>query len=120
MVGLLKGTQSGKVVALRADIDALPVTERNNLPFKSTVKSTYNGKETGVMHACGHDSHTAILMGVAEVLSKMKKEINGTVKFIFQPAEEGPPQGEKGGARLMVEEGVLENPKVDAIYGLHK
>ena len=85
VVGLLKGTQSGKVVALRADIDALPVTERNNLPFKSTVKSTYNGKETGVMHACGHDSHTAILMGVAEVLSKMKKEINGTVKFSHPP-----------------------------------
>ena len=119
VVGLLKGTQSGKVVALRADIDALPVTERNNLPFKSTVKSTYNGKETGVMHACGHDSHTAILMGVAEVLSKMKKEINGTVKFIFQPAEEGAPKGEEGGAALMVKEGVLKNPNVDAIFGLH-
>ena len=93
VVGLLKGNKPGKVVALRADIDALPVTERNNLPFKSNVTSTYNGKETGVMHACGHDSHVAILMGVAEVLSKMKDQIQGTVKFIFQPAEEGAPKG---------------------------
>ncbi|WP_298779476.1 amidohydrolase [uncultured Polaribacter sp.] len=119
VVAILKGDKPGKVVALRADIDALPVTERNNLSFKSEVKSTYNGKETGVMHACGHDSHTAILMGVAEVLSKMKKDIHGTVKFIFQPAEEGAPKGEEGGAELMVKEGVLENPKVDAIFGLH-
>lgn len=119
VVGILKGNKPGKVVALRADIDALPVTERNDLPFKSTVKSTYNGKETGVMHACGHDSHVAILMGVAEVLSKMKKDIKGTVKFIFQPAEEGPPKGEEGGAELMVKEGVLTNPDVDAIFGLH-
>ena len=119
VVALLKGKKPGKVVALRADIDALPVTERNNLPFKSNVKSIYNGKETGVMHACGHDSHIAILMGVAEVLSKMKNEIKGSVKFIFQPAEEGAPKGEEGGAELMIKEGVLTNPKVDAIFGLH-
>ena len=119
VVGLLKGDHPGKVVALRADIDALPVTERNDLPFKSEVKTTFLGTETGVMHACGHDTHTAILMGVAEVLSKHKDLIHGTVKFIFQPAEEGPPPGEEGGARLMVKEGVLENPKVDAIFGLH-
>ncbi|WP_222984276.1 amidohydrolase [Flagellimonas meishanensis] len=119
VVGLLKGDQPGKVVALRADIDALPVTERNDLPFKSTVTSEYLGKATGVMHACGHDTHTAILMGVAEVLSKNKDKIKGTVKFIFQPAEEGPPPGEEGGALLMVKEGVLQNPDVDAIFGLH-
>lgn len=119
VVGILKGDKPGKVVALRADMDALPVTERNNLPFKSTVTSTYNNKSTGVMHACGHDSHVAILMGVAEVLSQMKNEIHGTVKFIFQPAEEGAPKGEEGGAELMVKEGVLKNPDVDAIFGLH-
>lgn len=119
VVGILKGEKPGKVVALRADMDALPVTERNDLPFKSKATSIYNGKETGVMHACGHDSHVAILMGVAEVLSKMKKEIHGTVKFIFQPAEEGAPKGEEGGAELMVKEGVLKNPDVDAIFGLH-
>lgn len=119
VVGLLKGKKPGKVVALRADIDGLPVTEVNNLPFKSTVKTTFNGKETGVMHACGHDSHIAILLGTAEVLSQMKNKINGTVKFIFQPAEEGAPKGEEGGAELMIKEGVLENPKVDAIFGLH-
>jgi amidohydrolase len=119
VVGLLVGGNPGKVVALRADIDALPVTERNDLPFRSVVRSNYNGKETGVMHACGHDSHIAILMGVAEVLSKMKNQINGTVKFIFQPAEEGAPKGEEGGAELMVKEGVLKNPDVDAIFGLH-
>ncbi|MDA9879810.1 amidohydrolase, partial [Flavobacteriaceae bacterium] len=106
------------VVALRADMDALPVVERNNLPYKSKVRSIFNGQETGVMHACGHDTHVAILMGVAEVLSK-NRNFPGTIKFIFQPAEEGPPPGEKGGAKLMVEEGVLENPKVDAIFGLH-
>ncbi len=119
VVGILKGNKPGKVVALRADMDALPVTERNDLPFKSKVRATYNGKETGVMHACGHDSHVAILMGVAEVLSQMKDEISGTVKFIFQPAEEGAPKGEEGGAELMVKEGVLKNPDVDAIFGLH-
>jgi len=119
VVGILKGNKPGKVVALRADMDALPVTERNDLPFKSTVRSTYNGKETGVMHACGHDSHVAILMGTAEVLSQMKDEIHGTVKFIFQPAEEGAPKGEEGGAQLMVKQGALKNPDVDAIFGLH-
>lgn len=119
VVGLLKGNKPGKVVALRADIDALPVTERNDLPFKSTVTSEFLGKEVGVMHACGHDTHTAILMGVAEVLSKNKDKIKGTVKFIFQPAEEGAPPGEEGGAKLMVKEGVLTNPDVDAIFGLH-
>lgn len=118
VVGVLRGKNLGKVVALRADMDALPVTERNNLPYKSNVVSEFNGQETGVMHACGHDTHVSILMGVAEVLSQ-NKDFAGTVKFIFQPAEEGPPPGEKGGAKLMVEEGVLKNPKVDAIFGLH-
>ena len=119
VVGILKGDNPGKVVALRADIDALPVTERNELPFKSEVTTDFLGTNTGVMHACGHDTHTAILMGVAEVLSKNKDKINGTIKFIFQPAEEGPPPGEKGGASVMIEEGVLKNPDVDAIFGLH-
>ncbi|RMB60897.1 amidohydrolase [Dokdonia sinensis] len=119
VVGILKGNNPGKVVALRADIDALPVTERNDLPFKSEVKTKFLDSETGVMHACGHDTHTAILMGVAEVLSKNKDKINGTVKFIFQPAEEGAPPGEEGGAKLMIKEGVLKNPDVDAIFGLH-
>ena len=119
VVGILKGANDGKTVALRADIDALPVTERNDLPFKSNVTTTFLDKETGVMHACGHDTHIAILMGVAEVLSKHKDLINGTIKFIFQPAEEGPPPGEEGGAKLMIKEGVLKNPDVDAIFGLH-
>src|ERR1700744_6296450 len=119
VVGLLKGDKPGPVVALRADMDALPVTERVNLPFASKVTTNYNGAETGVMHACGHDSHMAILMGVAEVLSSMKNDLPGTVKFIFQPAEEGFPAGEKGGAEEMVKEGVLENPKVEVVFGLH-
>lgn len=119
VVGILKGGKPGPVVALRADMDGLPVTERVNLPFASKVKTMYNGQEVGVMHACGHDSHVAILMGVAEVLASMKKDIPGTVKFIFQPAEEGAPHGEEGGAELMVKQGVLENPKVDVIFGLH-
>lgn len=119
VVGILRGNNDEKVVALRADIDALPVTERNDLPFKSEVTTEFLGTKTGVMHACGHDTHTAILMGVAEVLSKNKDKLNGTVKFIFQPAEEGPPPGEEGGASLMIKEGVLENPDVDAIFGLH-
>ncbi|MGB1448408.1 MAG: amidohydrolase [Flavobacteriaceae bacterium] len=118
VVGLLKGKRPGKVLALRADMDALPVKEDNDLLYKSEVISSFGGQETGVMHACGHDTHVAILMGVAEYLSK-NNDFAGSVKFVFQPAEEGPPPGEKGGARLMVEEGVLENPKVDAIYGLH-
>lgn len=119
VVGILKGELPGKVVALRADIDGLPVTERNDLPFKSEVTDNFLGTETGVMHACGHDTHIAILMGVAEVLSKHKDKIKGTIKFIFQPAEEGPPPGEEGGAKLMIKEGVLKNPDVDAIFGLH-
>jgi len=119
VIGILKGDKPGPVVALRADIDGLPVTERTPIPFASKVKSEYNGIQTGVMHACGHDTHIAILMGTAEVLTKIKKNIKGTVKFIFQPAEEGPPVGEKGGAEMMVKEGVLKNPDVDAIFGLH-
>ncbi len=119
VVGILKGDLPGKVIALRADIDALPVTERNDLPYKSNVTSEFMGEKVGVMHACGHDTHTAILMGVAEVMSKNKDKIKGTVKFIFQPAEEGPPPGEEGGALLMVKEGVMNGPKVDAIFGLH-
>ncbi len=119
VVGVLKGKKPGKVIALRADIDALPVTERNDLPFKSTVTTEFLGKKVGVMHACGHDTHTAILMGVAEVLSKNKSKIKGTVKFIFQPAEEGAPPGEEGGAALMIKENVLKSPDVDAIFGLH-
>jgi amidohydrolase len=119
VVGILKGEKPGPVVALRADMDALPVEEKNDLPFASKVKTIYNGNETSVMHACGHDGHVAILMGVAEILSGMKKDLKGTVKFIFQPAEEGPPKGEEGGAELMVKEGVLQNPKVDVIFGLH-
>jgi len=119
VVGMLKGDKPGPVIALRADMDALPVEEKNDLPFASKVKTTYNGKETSVMHACGHDGHTAILMGVAEILAGMKKDLKGTVKFIFQPAEEGAPKGEEGGAELMIKEGVLENPKVDVVFGLH-
>jgi len=118
VAGVLKGKKPGKVLALRADMDALPVTEQNNLSFRSTVQTTYNGNETGVMHACGHDTHVAILMGVAELLAA-NTDFAGTVKFIFQPAEEGAPEGEEGGADLMIAEGVLENPKVDAIFGLH-
>lgn len=119
VVGVLKGGKPGPVVALRADMDGLPVTERVDLPFASKVKAVYNGQNVGVMHACGHDTHVAILMGAAEVLASIKKDIPGTVKFIFQPAEEGAPAGEEGGAELMVKEGVLENPKVEAIFGLH-
>ena len=119
VVGLLKGAHPGRVVALRADMDALPVREEVDVPFASRVRTTYDGSEVGVMHACGHDAHVAILLGVAEVLVGMRDQIRGTVKFIFQPAEEGAPQGEEGGAELMVKQGVLENPKVDAIFGLH-
>lgn len=119
VVGILKGGKPGPVIALRADMDALPVTERNSLSFASKERTTFNGLETGVMHACGHDAHVAILMSVAEVLAKNKNDLKGTIKFIFQPAEEGAPAGEKGGAGLMVEEGVLDNPKVDVIFGLH-
>ena len=119
VVGILKGGKPGPVVALRADIDALPIKERVNIPFASKAMGEYNGKIVPVMHACGHDTHTAILMGTAEILASIKSELKGTVKFIFQPAEEGPPEGEEGGAKLMVKEGVLENPKVDVIFGLH-
>jgi amidohydrolase len=119
VVGILKGNLPGPVIGLRADMDALPVTERVDVPFASKQKSTFNGQEVGVMHACGHDTHVAMLMSVAEILSGMKKELTGTVKFIFQPAEEGPPQGEEGGAPLMIKEGVLDNPKVDVLFGLH-
>lgn len=119
VIGVLKGGLPGPVVALRADMDALPVLERTPISFASKATTFYEGKETAVMHACGHDSHVAILMGVAEVLSQMKSDIHGTIKFIFQPAEEGAPKGEEGGAELMVKEGVLKNPDVDAIFGLH-
>jgi amidohydrolase len=119
VVGILRGGKPGPVVALRADMDALPVTERTPVLFASKVKTMYNGQEVGVMHACGHDAHMSILMAAAEILSSMKSELHGTVKFIFQPAEEGLPQGEKGGAEEMVKEGVMEDPKVDVIFGLH-
>jgi len=119
VVGVLKGGKPGPVVALRADMDALPVTEMVDLPFKSMVRTEYNGQEVGVMHACGHDNHVAILLGVATVLAGMRAELPGTVVFIFQPAEEGPPAGEQGGAELMVKEGALTNPVPDAIFGLH-
>jgi len=119
VVGVLKGTKPGPCIGLRADMDGLPVVERVDLPYASKVKSTYNGNEVGVMHACGHDTHVAILMSVAEILAGMKNELKGTVKFIFQPAEEGPPEGEEGGAPLMIKEGALEDPKVDVMFGLH-
>jgi amidohydrolase len=119
VVGILKGGKPGPVIALRADMDALPVTERNSLPFASKERTTFNGQETGVMHACGHDTHVAMLMATAEILAQNKAELKGTVKFIFQPAEEGAPAGEEGGASLMVKQGVLENPKVDVIFGAH-
>ncbi len=119
VVGLLRGGKPGPVVALRADMDALPVVEQTGLPYASTVTSEYEGQKVGVMHACGHDNHVAILMATASVLSALKDDLHGSVKFIFQPAEEGPPKGEDGGARMMISEGVLENPDVDAIFGLH-
>ncbi len=119
VVGTLVGARPGPVVALRADMDALPVTEEVDVPFRSTVRAQWNGQDCGVMHACGHDAHTAILMGVAELLAGMRDAIPGTVRFVFQPAEETPPIGEEGGARMMVEHGCLENPRVGAIFGLH-
>jgi amidohydrolase len=119
VVGTLKGGKPGPVVALRADMDALPVTEEVDVPFKSKVRAEWNGQECGVMHACGHDAHTSILMGVAEILAGMRAEIAGTVRFIFQPAEETPPIGENGGAKMMIEEGCLKTPDVGAIFGLH-
>src|SRR5579859_2211668 len=120
VVGLLKTGKPGPVVALRADMDALPIVERNSLPFASTIKTKFEGQETGVMHACGHDAHMAMLMGVAKILSENKNELKGIVKFLFQPAEEGVgPDESPAGAELMVKEGVLENPRVDAVFGLH-
>lgn len=119
IVGVLKGGKPGPVVALRADMDGLPVEERNGLTFASKAKGEYNGATVPVMHACGHDSHIAMLLGAAEVLSKIKNEISGTVVFLFQPAEEGPPGDEEGGAALMIKEGAMDNPKVDAAFGIH-
>lgn len=119
VVGLLKGGKPGPVVLLRADMDGLPVPERNDLPFKSVARGEYNGEEVPVMHACGHDTHVAILMAAAEILAELRDDLPGTVKFVFQPAEEGAPKGERGGAELMVEEGVLDKPQVDAAFALH-
>ncbi|MEJ7766675.1 MAG: amidohydrolase [Chitinophagaceae bacterium] len=119
VIGILRGSKPGPCIGLRADIDGLPIEERSKLPFASRQRSTYNGQDVGVMHACGHDTHTAILMSVAEILSGMKDKLKGVVKFVFQPAEEGPPEGEEGGAPLMIKEGALENPKVDVMFGLH-
>jgi amidohydrolase len=119
VVGVLRGGKPGPVVALRADMDALPVTEALDLPFASKVKTEYNGRQVGVMHACGHDVHTAILMAVAQLLAQVREELPGTVKFLFQPAEEGAPEGERGGAKLMIQEGALENPRPEVIFALH-
>ena len=119
VIGILEGGKPGPVIAVRADMDALPVTEDTDLPFKSTVRTTYNGQEVGVMHACGHDVHTAVQWGVASVLAGLRDELPGTVVFLFQPAEEGPPPGEEGGAELMVREGALDNPRPEAVFGLH-
>jgi amidohydrolase len=120
VVGTLVGGRPGPVVALRADMDALPVEERTGLPFASTVRAEYNGQEVGVMHACGHDAHVAILMGAAEVLAGLRETLPGTVQFLFQPAEEGAPEGEEGGASLMVAEGVLDGPRApEAVFALH-
>ncbi len=119
VVGLLRGGKPGPTVALRADMDALPVKEQVDIPFASKVTTEWSGMPCGVMHACGHDAHTAILMGVAEELAARRETLAGNVKFLFQPAEEGAPEGEAGGAQLMIEEACLENPKVGAIFGLH-
>ena len=119
VVGILKGGKPGPCIGLRADMDALPVKERVNIPYASKDSALFLGEKVPVMHACGHDAHVAMLMGTAEVLSAMKKDIAGTVKFIFQPAEEGPPGNEEGGAALMVKEGVMDNPKVDVVFGMH-
>lgn len=119
VVAILRGGKPGPCIALRADMDALPVKERINIPFASTDSADYAGQRVPVMHACGHDAHVAMLLGTAKILAAMRKDISGTVKFIFQPAEEGPPAGEEGGAGLMVKEAVMDDPKVDVIFGMH-
>jgi amidohydrolase len=119
VVGLLRGAKPGRTIALRADMDALPVTEQTDVPFKSTVKTQFRGETVGVMHACGHDAHVAIALAAAEVLAGMRDKLSGQILFIFQPAEEGPPEGERGGARVMLEEGVFKIARPDAIYALH-
>jgi len=119
VVGILRGAKPGPCIALRADMDALPIVEKGNLSFASKQRAIFNGQDVGVMHACGHDTHVAMLMSVAEILSGIKDQIKGTIKFIFQPAEEGIPGIEEAGAPLMVKEGVMDNPKVDVIFGLH-
>lgn len=120
VVAVLKGGQPGPVVALRADMDALPVTEDTGLPFASTVRAKFDGKDVGVMHACGHDTHTSMLLGVAEVLVQLRARLPGTVKFVFQPAEEGAPDGEHGGAELMLKEGVFRQaPVPEVVFGAH-
>ena len=119
VVGLLTGDLPGPTIAIRADMDALPVVEKTGLPYASKVKTTYMGNEVGVMHACGHDAHVAILMGVAEFFSKNKDQLKGSIMFIFQPAEEGPPEGENGGAKMMLEEGIFERYNPEVIFGLH-
>ena len=119
VVGLLTGNLPGPTIAIRADMDALPVVEKTGLPYASKIKTTYMGNEVGVMHACGHDAHVAILMGVAEFFSKNKDQLKGSIMFIFQPAEEGPPEGENGGAKMMLEEGIFERYNPEVIFGLH-
>ena len=119
VVGLIEGGLPGPTIALRADMDALPVEEKTGLPFASKERATYLGQSVGVMHACGHDAHVAILMGVAEFLAKNKADIKGNIMLIFQPAEEGPPEGENGGAKMMLEEGIFERYNPEVIFGLH-
>ena len=119
VVGVLRGGKPGPTIALRADMDGLPVVEQNDLPFRSRVTSTYRNETVGVMHACGHDVHTSVLMGIAEAFAGLKTELPGTVVFFFQPAEEGAPAGEEGGASLMIKEGVLEKYRPEAVFGLH-
>lgn len=119
VVGVLRGSKPGPVIALRADMDALPVEERTGLPFASKVRGVYNGRDVPVAHACGHDGHTAMLMGAAEVLAAMRNELAGMIVFLFQPAEEGPPEGEEGGAELMVKQGAMKDPKPQAVFGIH-